>query len=236
MRGDAPRRAARVLLDAFFPGRCALCGEWLAPEGAAQPLCATCALTLRPAEGPTCQRCGVRLISEHEVCMRCRGAGFVFAQNTALLAYAGDARVVLNAFKFSGRLRLARFFADLAAAAIGTAGAIPIVPVPSRPRRRTPDPVGLVARALARERGFRVLRLLERTGGAQQKTLDLDQRRENLLGRIRLSRRADAGPVPEELILLDVVFTTGATLDACARVLVASGCRCVRGLTLVIEE
>ena len=78
-------------------------------------------------------------------------------------------------------------------------------------------------------------RLLERTGGAQQKSLDFAQRRENLRGMIRLAPGANA-LLPARVLLLDDVFTTGATLDACARALREGGCRSVLGLTLAIEE
>jgi predicted amidophosphoribosyltransferase len=57
-----------------------------------------------------------------------------------------------------------------------------------------------------------------------------------LRGRIGLSQGGRGEPVPHRAVILDDVFTTGATLDACARVLLDAGCAEVRGLTLVIEE
>jgi competence protein ComFC len=236
--GPGLRGVGQVLMETLFPGRCLLCGEWLVPDPSARgPVCAGCQDSVRRPEGPVCSRCGVGLISEHGTCTRCREADYMFESNRALFPYTGNARRLLQALKFGGRLRLAAFFGDHAAQAVGgDLQVIPIVPVPARPGRRTPDPVGKVCERLASDHGATVLRLLERTGGAQQKTLDLRQRRENLLGRIRL--RQDLGPasVPASVMIVDDVFTTGATIDACARVLAAAGCAHVRSLTLVIEE
>jgi ComF family protein len=176
------------------------------------------------------------LVSEIDVCTRCREAGYAFESNIALFPYAGAPRHLIVALKFEGRSRLASLFAAFACAALGGERAgVPIVPVPSRPGRRTPDAVELVARRLQRDCGRMVLRLLERTGGAQQKSLDFAKRRQNLRGMIRIAPRLrDA--LPDRVLLLDDVFTTGATLDACARALREGGCRSVMGLTLAIEE
>ncbi len=223
-----------AILDVLFPGRCALCGQWLLPGmDTAVPLCPGCRGLLQPPPGERCAQCGTWLISERRTCTRCRQADFVFLSNTPIYPYAGSARLLVNALKFGGRRRLALFFAQRAAAILPDDGA-PIVPVPARPGRRTRDPVELVARCLAAATGRRLLTILVRTGGAQQKTLDLQQRRDNLLGRIRL--RSPDVPVPPQVLVLDDIFTTGATLDACARVLAAAGCAAVRGLTLAIEE
>ena len=94
----------------------------------------------------------------------------------------------------------------------------------------------LVARSLAASHGVSVLRVLSRAGAVQQKSLDYAQRRENLKGMISLSSGAPPGEIPDEVFLLDDVFTTGATLDACARTLRTPGCISVKAITLVIEE
>jgi predicted amidophosphoribosyltransferase len=230
------RKAGRYIMDLLFPGRCLLCGEWLGPDaGPSLPLCAACAAALPAPADRTCSRCGIALVSETGACTRCRDADFAFESNTALFAYAGEARRLLNAYKFNGRLRLAGFFAGRAASSL-PADDVPLVPVPSRPGRRTPDPVALLVRALAKDHGRIVLPLLARTGRVQQKSLDLRRRRENLLGRFRLAPGVWASAVPSEVVVVDDVFTTGATIDACARILKAAGCERVRSLTLVIEE
>jgi ComF family protein len=239
------RRARRILLGLLFPGRCLLCGHWLPLEskddaevagGADVPVCASCRKSLVPIHGARCARCGMALISEIDTCTRCKAAGFTFESNIALFPYSGALKELIARFKFDGRSRCAALFAGWAAAALnGPRAAIPVVPVPPRPGRDGPDAVELVARRLARDHGCDVRRLLQRTGGSQQKSLDLAQRRANLGGMLRVVSGSRV-TVPPQVVLLDDVFTTGATLDACARTLMAAGCRSVFGLTLAIEE
>ena len=226
-------RAAGVLGEAIFPGRCLLCGGWLLlASDHSIPICDACGGTVPTLGGPRCTRCGVELISEKGTCLRCRNADYMFDSNLSVFAYTGNAKRLLVGLKFEGRRRLAPFFAAHVAVllnATGWRGAM--VPVPPRPGRQEPDAAELVARSLERLHGVPVLRALLRTASVQQKTLDYRQRRENLKGQVR-ARTA----VPPKAILLDDVFTTGATLDACARALRSAGCDEVNSITLVMEE
>src|SRR5689334_3966770 len=96
----------RVLMDILFPGRCLLCGAWLVPDPSARaPICPGCRDSVKRPEGAACCRCGVGLVSEHGICTRCRVADYVFDANCALFPYGGDARRLLQALKFGGRLR-----------------------------------------------------------------------------------------------------------------------------------
>lgn len=230
--------AAAVLAEALFPGRCLLCGGWLLlTSDHSIPVCHTCTGTLPAIGEPRCCRCGIELISEKGTCLRCRTADFTFDSNLSLFPYTGGAKRLLASLKFEGRRRLARFFAGRAAALLEAAGWDgAVVPVPSRPGRRTPDAVELVARELERLRCVPVLRALARTAGVQQKTLDLGQRKQNLRGQISVVPGLPGAGVPARTILLDDVFTTGATLDACARALRKAGCAEVNAVTFVMEE
>jgi predicted amidophosphoribosyltransferase len=185
--------------------------------------------------GARCERCGIPLVSERGTCLRCRGTEYAFTSSFALFPHRDQVKTLIRALKFEGRGRCADLFAQWAADALhGRYPELPVVPVPPRKARRGEDPVGRIARRLEKHHGITVLPILERTGGAQQKSLDYAERRDNLRGRIRL--KPGVRQVPEGAVVLDDVFTTGATLDACARALQDAGCREVFGLTLVIEE
>lgn len=245
------RALSRQWLEAFFPGRCLLCGCWLSGDegrdgagssyesagGPAVPVCDPCATSLVTIGSRRCGKCGMGLVSERVTCMRCREADFVFESNVALFPYSGQAKELIRKLKFEGRVRLAGLFAEMAAAALPPEWeTYPIVPVPSRPGRKTPDPVERVAASLEKHHARTVRRLLARTGGVQQKSLDLPRRRENLRGMIRLAPDRGVSRSAPQVVLLDDIFTTGATIDACARVLRDAGCERVYSLTLAIEE
>ena len=232
------RSAGRLLLEVLFPGRCLLCGEWLLLRADhTAPVCGDCLGGLRPILGERCVTCGMPLVSERSNCTRCRAAAFSFESNVALFPYSGPARDLIGMLKFERRRRIASLFADFAVTSMnGDREQLPIVPVPPRPGQSEPDAVERVALSLARRHGSRVSRLLLRTGGAPQKSLSLTERRINLRGKIRIAPSMERRSLPERVLLLDDVFTTGATLDECARTLREAGCSQVYALTLAIEE
>jgi ComF family protein len=179
------------------------------------------------------------LISENDTCTRCLRTDYFFDSNIAVFAHSGPARQLLARLKFEGRRRVAALFADMIVERMDPRRReLPIVPVPPRPGRARPDGIELVARSLERRHGRVVRRILQRSGGAQQKSLDFVQRRDNLMGKIDLhpAVRSRAESLPRGVLLLDDVFTTGATLDACARALREAGCLSVLAMTLTIEE
>ena len=223
-------------MELLFPGRCLLCGEELvfnSREG--EPLCLACRAGLIPLDSPRrCAVCSLPLLSEQRLCTRCRKREYEFESNLSLFEYQGDIRELLYQYKFRNRLRLAGVLAGFYAQALraGFPGAA-LVPAPANPqavRRRGWDPVERVCRILERAHGFAVCRALGRRAGKPQKLLGYEERRLNLRGTIRLRRVPPADPV-----LLDDVFTTGATASECARLLRLGGASRVRVLTLAID-
>jgi ComF family protein len=223
-------------VELLFPGRCLLCGEELAFNSrGGEPLCLACRDGLVPLTAVRrCAICSLPLLSEQLLCTRCRQRKYAFESNLSLFEYQGDLRELLYQYKFRNRLRLAGVLAGFYAQALraGFPGVV-LVPAPANPqavRRRGWDPVERVCRVLEQTHGFAACRALERRAGPAQKLLGYEERLLNLRGTIRLRAR-----IPGEPLLLDDVFTTGATASECARLLRLAGAARVRVLTLAID-
>lgn len=233
-----------IVLDFLFPQPCLLCGESLLADRAPPPwtrlpLCGECLEGLAPITGRRCRRCSLPLVSEHELCTRCRQTDYPFAANWSLFEYAGAARELISQYKFRNERSLARFFGDSLAALLAERfPGLPVVPVPSRRRsvrKRGWDHIGTIACRLAAG-GAEVVPLLRRDNGRSQKTLDYAHRLTNLHGRIHWAPKLPAGrALPREVVLLDDVFTTGATASECARILKERGVGEVWVVTLAVD-
>jgi len=213
-----PRPLAE-LLALVAPPACSACR---APLAAADRLvCPACVRALPWLRARCCPRCAL----PRHLRAGCPAAGAAFAAAWAPLAYEGVARDLVQALKFRGALPLADLMAAQLAAGMpaGLRVAQAVVPVPAHPgrrRRRGFDPAGTLAASLARRLGLPLTACLRRGGGRRQVGARRSQRRDP--SRLAVVVRA---PPPARVLLVDDVHTTGATLEACARALVAAGCR-----------
>lgn len=236
----------RSALQILYPGVCLCCGEELLFRSSLEfPICTSCREALSPIRSDRrCPVCSVPLISETRRCTRCSRREFSFDSNFSLFEYRGKVRRIIAAFKFSNRRCLGRFIASLLLPELQRLhrGAV-VVPVPgSRQsvRRRGWDPMLVVAGVLGRSAGLPVMPLLKRRRSGAQKGLHVQDRRENIRGAIELRRARGTGArtrevVPGRIVLIDDIFTSGATADECAGVLRRCGAREVDVLTLAIE-
>ena len=241
------------LFAALFPQACLLCGAPFlfesvdeAPDAAAIPLCRLCHRTIQPLEGRRCERCSQPLTSESTLCLRCREREFWFDGNWSLFAYDGAVRELIYQYKFRNHRRLGRYFALwLARGYQARYAGLPVVPVPFRPsgkRKRGWDPIECILSHLNHTYRIPVQPLLVRANGRQQKCLDFEGRMGNLKGRVRM-RAGSIGPpasnppfhLPGSVVLLDDIFTTGATASECSRVLREAGIAKVSVLTIAID-
>jgi ComF family protein len=153
-----------------------------------------------------------------------------------LLVYTERGKALIQGYKFRSKKELGRFFAD---ELVPLFEAIPrpfvIVPVPSvtkKKKKRGWDAVGVIARMLQGLYGYQLLFALRKKPGHDQKGLDYENRLKNLKGRIQYAR---TDRLPERCVLLDDVFTTGATISECAKVLKEHGAQEVYSVTLALD-
>ncbi len=198
-----------------------------------------------PHDGAVCSRCGDflgRVSAGAAGCPACAGVRLPFDAARSLFAYEGPVRDAIRAAKYGGRHAPADAIAQRLRHAIGDrwAGLFPdgfrpaIVPVPIRPWkyfRRGFNLPGLVGRALARRTGwpFRPLALRRIREPRPQAGLPLARRRENVRGGFCA---APGAAVPPAVLLLDDVFTSGATAAACAGALKRAGAESIVVVTV----
>lgn len=232
----AARALADALLALLLAPVCAACERPLdAPTLGA--VCRNCWTAIVPITPPVCEACGDplpswRVISlEYGRCPRCRRRETGVARGRAIGAYEGTLRAIVHALKYGGRRSLARPLAALLRdhAADLLDGADLAVPVPlhrSKRRARGFNQAAEIARHLPLPMTH-ALRRVRAT--ATQTDLPAAKRHANVRGAFALGRGARVRGAT--VILVDDVSTTGATLDACARVLLAAGAREVRAIT-----
>lgn len=224
-------------LDLVFPPLCPVCREILG-AGRRDPLCGACWRDIDRIAPPWCRCCGLPQGIEG-LCGGCRHRRPPFAYARAAARYGGLVREAIHAFKFGGRRGLADPLGDLLAG-IGLSslpGAAPdlLVPVPlhrRRERERGYNQALLVARRLERAWGVPVAAgaLVRLTATVPQADLDAAARRRNVRGAFEVIRaEAITG---RHVVLVDDVFTTGATAGECARSLSRAGASAVGVLTI----
>jgi predicted amidophosphoribosyltransferase len=208
-----------------MPERCAVCDL---PGGG---LCESCRQALTRLVPPVCERCGSPGPWPVRRCAECAGRRLAFVEARSAIIYDVRARAFVRSWKEGGRRRLAREAALLVAETVPKPHADALVPVPGDPeraRRRGAVPAHALATELGSIWGVVALGALERVRALpRQRGLSLDERRRN----VRDSVRA-VGPVPAEVCIVDDVYTSGATADACARACRRAGARRVRVVTL----
>jgi ComF family protein len=167
---------------------------------------------------------------ELSACGRCRRGLQPFSAGASLGPYEGSLRTAIHEFKYRSRRRVAtRLAAELLASEAGAAvlgGAQVLVPVPLHPRRRRErgfNQAELLAAELAAGTGLEVAAgaLVRRKDTAPQAGLSAAQRRENVSGAFAVRKRAQIAD--RVVVVVDDVFTTGATALACARALREGG-------------
>ena len=238
------QRSAGAVLALVAPGGCRICSEPLA-EASRLPICRNCLESFQRIVDPICSVCGrplgpwITVGPEAPHCQLCRRNVYAFslARSYALYDEALTRAIVL--LKYDAISPLGEWFGarleELARRAPEALVADVVVPVPlhpSRLRERGYNQAELIARPLARRLGLPLRdALLVRIKPRPDK---LKLTRKERWATVRGAYAASPGARIDNcrVMLVDDVFTSGATLDACARALAKAGAKSVIGLTV----
>lgn len=221
----------RALIDFALPARCAACGSINGGEAA---FCVSCWSQLTFFGPNGCQLCGIPMAHAGLVCGPCLAHPPSHDGVIAAVAYGDIARDVALKLKYGRRIGLAAVMGRAMARLVDDADAL-LVPVPLhrwRIWRRGFNQSALLARAVSNQTGQSImLDAIERKratpplGG-----LGADARRKAMRGAFRVPPKLRPEMRDKAIMLVDDVYTSGATTNACALALKRAGARRVRVL------
>jgi ComF family protein len=222
-----PSSYLAALADMFYPERCVGC-----ERRSSDVLCLSCFEALPHVGSPYCGRCGLPTAFATPVCEGCKNVDFGFESARAPLKYEGVGKKIVHALKYRGQRQVVgKLAVPLMLGAIGSEPFDAVVPVPlhrSRKRKRGFNQAELLARGVAGKITATVSDTLEVVRSTRdQVELSAAQRRANVAGAYRARK-----PLRGRVLLIDDVFTTGATMSACAGALVGAGANEVHALSL----
>ena len=207
-----------------YPPSCIVCGQ---PGTGRRDLCSACERALPRHRGPACFRCGEPLAEDAGLpCGRCLASPPHFDRVLAPLTYASPVDSLITGIKFHARLAYARTLGELLGEWLAASGhPLPdaVLPVPLHPARlaeRGFNQALELARPVARRFALPLLddRVRRTRNTPAQSSLGARARQANLKKAFTLK-----GAIPPRIAIIDDVVTTGATVDALARVLRRAG-------------
>lgn len=232
----------KICADLLFPRRCPVCGEIVTPS--ASLIHSACLSRLSPVKQPTCKKCGKEVYGEGtEYCLDCIKRRRSFEEGMALLNYNEAAKHSMAAIKYKNRREYLDFYAAALDARfrkkverLAVSALVPVPVHPSRLRHRGFNQAEELAARLQKRWGISLDRdlLVRNKKTAPQRDLDPSERLKNLKEAFGLAPGRGGDTLPESVILIDDIYTTGSTAEACARVLKRAGVRRVYVMTICI--
>jgi len=245
------KQLANHALSWLYPRTCAAC-KVIMPlnpsEESIDILCMRCESLFDPIPLPTCPICGNQVEEEVERCSSCYGKTFYFESNHAAFLYEDLLKDLFHDMKFRGKKRVAEALGKLWASQLKIAPhifpkelhekKIIFIPLPLHPQKRRErgfNQAELMAVELSNSfDGTAVLPILKRLFDTPpQSGLHPKQREENVSGIFGIA--PDYSPEPEAVyIVVDDIYTTGASLNECCKTLRAWGAQRVMTMTLAV--
>jgi len=225
------------LIEFFFPPRCAFCGKL------GKSPCEDCKKNIRFISGNACQKCGIPIGDTALLfCSSCLRENFAFERVFPVFYYEGVVRKGIHLFKYRGFYQNAITFSRLMVRKILEANInadiITFVPT-SRDRylQRGFNHSFLLAKNIGKILKIPTIDLLTRVGYTKPfYNLSRQERQREIKGKIKLKKGYENIIKGKKVILVDDIFTTGATTNECSTVLLENGVKCVFVSVLAITK
>ncbi len=234
-------------LDIIYPKNCLLCKKALEDNSSSLTVCGACLEKSEKNVPPFCMKCGIQLKGNettHNICKKCQDKPLSFSRGWSVFRYQGVIKRLLHLFKYKNKTSLRKVFGEILSDFVYSYN-IPIdnfdlaVPVPMhnvRLREREYNQADLLAEELAKRFNLKLsknnLRRVRNT--KPQIKLNASSRWQNLQGAFAVKNKNEFEN--KNILLLDDLFTTGATTSAATEALKSAGAHDVSVLTLAIAK
>lgn len=221
------------MLDIIYPVRCPMCSEIVIPKG--NRICSPCKEKLPYCVEPRCMKCGKPLeVEEKEFCNDCERKSYHFDKGYAVWQYNENMKHSIAGFKYQSKKEYAKFYIDelvrLYENDIKRISPDAIIPIPihrSKYLERGYNQADILARGIGKELKIPVISdlIIRNKKTLPQKKLSDIERLRNLSEAFQYNDKVAANYKKRltKILLVDDIYTTGSTIEACTNVLKSSG-------------
>lgn len=227
------------IVNLIFPGACRQCGTPVSAEAPTSCFCNGCWNTIRWFEGPCCPQCGLPyplIFTPGHLCGNCHKNPPSYDKAIAAGPYEGVLAEAIKLFKYKKKIHVGRALAHsiipLSPPLEKGDFVMPVPLHPSRLREREFNQSAILAAGIGDKLGIPVLTdiLLRERHTRPQVELDMKARRKNVVGAFSIQKGEMI--IDKDIILVDDVYTTGSTVNECAKALKKNGAGMVYVVTI----
>ena len=220
----------------FSPEKRVCCGRDKIDE--TSPFCDLCKSKIKLISGKVCDKCG-RPINVGKVCDKCKGEKFYFDKARAYVVYDEISRPMITKFKYSNARFLKDRLSDMLVKCFADndelkADIITFVPISKKKlKSRGFNQTEILANEFCNKTNLKILNLLIKIKETPaQAGLNKEERIKNLKGSFEFDKEHREAVKDKNILLIDDVFTTGSTVNECAKLLKNAGASGVFVLTI----
>ena len=212
----------------IFPRRCPGCDKILEFNG--KKICDNCRKNLIYIKEPRCKKCGKQLIKfEDEYCFDCKKGKHIYKKGVSAFSHAGEIKKSIYKIKYCNKREYVDFYgkevARIYEKEILGWKCDCLIPVPlhrKRKLKRGYNQAEVIAKVISKQLGIPINnKILTRVKNTKpQKELNDEDRKKNLENAFKIHKSIVE---LKKVILVDDIYTTGSTIDSCARILLDNG-------------
>lgn len=236
----------QIILDVVYPVRCPVCGDIVVPKG--NKICPGCKEKLHYIMEPRCKKCSKPIErEEEEYCSDCQRKEYHFTKGYSVWVYDEAMKHSISNFKYHSKKEYAKFYIHELLSRykdqIVKLAPDVILPIPvhrSKYFERGYNQADILAKGIGKELGIPVVSqlLIRNKKTLPQKKLSDKERLRNLAEAFQYNEKAQSSvkKVITRVLLVDDIYTTGSTLEACTNVLITRGIKEIFFVVLCIGK